>query len=557
MRTFNLVLIFTLFSALSLFSQVILLEAEDAELDQLTVSSSISGYSGSGYVGGFTNDEGAVTFRFQAVSGLFSLEIGFVTPHGTKGYELSVNSAQSTGQFVASDDFLAHDAGKFMLQNGTNTITIGKGWGWYYIDYIRLTPASVALPQKPEESLLNENATTSTKSLLTYLISIYGEKMLSGQQSMDDIEYVESITGKTPAIGVFDLIDYSPSRVEHGSNPTGSVESWIAWANANNTIISLSWHWNAPIDLIDEPGKEWWRGFYTYATTFDLGQALANKNGVRYQLLIRDMDVIAEELKKFQTQNIPVLWRPLHEVWGRWFWWGASGPEPFIELWKIMVDRFVNHHKLNNLIWVYTHRDIEWYPGDEYVDIVAMDIYTEQSSNMSGEWEATQKDFDGRKLVALSESGTLPEPDEVRAFGTWWAWFSLWSGDFIRDKDHGLLRSVYLDEDVITADELPDDLRNTNGDAEGHSGLGSKLQIFPNPSRGSLNIVVEADGTQEVLVQIYNVLGQSIWSQSVTAAEHVGAQKNLQAQNLPAGIYIVRAQVGNHKAVIQKLTVLP
>ena len=30
------------------------------------------------------------------------------------------------------------------------------------------------------------------------------------------------------------------------------------------------------------------------------------------------------ELKKLQASKIPVLWRPLHEAGGKWFWWGAK-----------------------------------------------------------------------------------------------------------------------------------------------------------------------------------------------------------------------------------------
>ena len=545
-----------LFITMPVLTQSIHIEAEDGELEQVTVSTNGSGFSGSGFVTGFTNDQGQVVFRFPAESGLYNLSIGFATPNGSKGYDLEVNGKKSTGQFPATQQFKTHDAGKFNLNSGTNTIRIGKGWGWYHLDFIRLEPATISLPQKPPHTLLDTKATGSTKALFAWLISLYGEKMLSGQQSMDDIEYIETLTGKSPAIGVFDLIDYSPSRVEHGADPTGSVETWINWARANNGIVSLSWHWNAPMDLIDLPGQEWWRGFYTNATTFDLEAALANKNGIRYQLLLRDMDLIAVQLKKFQTLDIPVLWRPLHEVWGRWFWWGAKGPEPFIELWRLMVDRFTSHHELHNLIWVYTHQDMEWYPGDDVVDVVSMDIYTEQSSTMSGEWESTQQDFDGQKLVALSESGTLPEPDEVRTFGTWWSWFSTWSGDFIRSADTGLVREVFLDEDVLTLDELPD-WRDFGQEAQ--NGIGadeSGIQIFPNPSRGTATLLLDLAETTDVTITIYNVLGKIVYSRFyplLTAESNLGS---LQAINLASGVYLIRAGIGT-RIVHKKFTVIP
>ena len=35
-------------------------------------------------------------------------------------------------------------------------------------------------------------------------------------------------------------------------------------------------------------------------------------------------------------------------------------------------------------------------------------------------------DFAGRKMVALSESGTLPDPAVSTDFGVWWSWVSVW-----------------------------------------------------------------------------------------------------------------------------------
>jgi hypothetical protein len=310
---------------------------------------------------------------------------------------------------------------------------------------------------RPPKTLTDPLATNQARSLMSFLVDQYGQKVLSGQQDLSEINYVLSVTGKQPAIGVFDLIEYSPSRIEHGSNPTGQVENWINWANTGGGIVAMSWHWNAPADLIDGEGTEWWRGFYTYATTFDIESVLADPEGERYQLLIRDLDAIAVQLAKFQTAGIPVLWRPLHEASGGWFWWGAHGPEPFIELWRLMYDRYVNVHGLHNLIWVYTIGDADWYPGDTYVDIVGMDIYpNDPDASLAGFWQDTQNLYEGIKLVALSESGIVPDPDKIREYDVWWSWFSVWSGSFIHDVDTAYLTSVYQDQDIITLDELID-----------------------------------------------------------------------------------------------------
>ena len=70
--------------------------------------------------------------------------------------------------------------------------------------------------------------------------------------------------------------------------------------------------------------------------------------------MIKDIDYTAGLLKKLQDNKVPVIWRPLHEAAGGWFWWGAQGAAPCKKLWQVMFDRMVNHHGLHNLIWVWT-----------------------------------------------------------------------------------------------------------------------------------------------------------------------------------------------------------
>jgi mannan endo-1,4-beta-mannosidase len=76
-----------------------------------------------------------------------------------------------------------------------------------------------------------------------------------------------------------------------------------------------------------------------------------------------------------------VLWRPFHEMNGGWFWWGAQEPESFIAVWRHMFDYFSTTKGLDNLIWVYgpNHgkRTAAYYAGDDYVDIVGLDAYTD------------------------------------------------------------------------------------------------------------------------------------------------------------------------------------
>ena len=76
-----------------------------------------------------------------------------------------------------------------------------------------------------------------------------------------------------------------------------------------------------------------------------------------------------------------VLWRPFHEMNGGWFWWGAKEPEQFIRVWRHMFDYFTKTKGLDNLLWVYSpnhgNKTADYYAGDQYVDIVGLDAYTD------------------------------------------------------------------------------------------------------------------------------------------------------------------------------------
>jgi mannan endo-1,4-beta-mannosidase len=347
------------------------------------------------------------------------------------------------------------------LSRGENRLVFyGKSAG-FELDYVDLKPAEVAPPAKPPNELSDLEATKQARALFTYLHQQYGNATLAAQQELEDIDYVRSVTGKEPAVGAFDLMEYSPSRRERGADPKQLIERTLGWASRGPAIVSLSWHWNAPTHLFDQAGgKEWWRGFYTAATAFDLSAALADTRSEEYRLLLRDLDAIAEELAKYQEAQLPVLWRPLHEAAGGWFWWGAHGAHTFVKLWRLMFDRYVNHHGLHHLIWVYATSDrhideTDWYPGDEYVDIVGVDVYTKPGSSTSAQWEGLQRLYGGRKLLAVTESGTPLDPHKARRYAARWSWFSIWSGRFVRKADQGLLKAMYLDADTLTRDELP------------------------------------------------------------------------------------------------------
>jgi mannan endo-1,4-beta-mannosidase len=462
-------------------------EAETGQLFSTVVANSVPGYSGTGYVTGFDTMPGGndyVQLQVDVPDGLYEMWVGYRSPFGQKGYNYRVDSVYGSGMFDQSSTFRADRAGVFNVTGGTNTLAIYQSWGFYDVDYFEFRPFTPPTILPVSSQLADPHAGQNAQQLMNYLSSIYGQKTLAGHQhdesknlAFPSPTYLNLSGGLRPALRSSDFMEYSPSRIAFGANPRNESEQSIAWAKQTGGAVSMTWHWNAPANLVNtqcgsncgENDYPWWRGFYTKGTTFDLPGALANPTGSDYQLLLRDIDAIGTQLKKFQDAGVPVIWRPLHEAQGGWFWWGAHGPDTFKQLWRLTYERLTNYHDLHNLIWEFTSSAAEgnhlaWYPGDDVVDMVGLDIYTDPTSNMSGPWYDVLAHYNGRKMIALSESGTLPNADAMDTYDIGWTYFSLWKDGYLDDFPAQDVQALLGDERVITLNELPTFAWKTPGD---------------------------------------------------------------------------------------------
>jgi mannan endo-1,4-beta-mannosidase len=418
------------------------------------VTTAIPGYTGTGYVTGIQDSTAMINWSFTADPGLYDLTIRYRSPFGQKGFNGEIDGHGFSGMFPSNGAFATFDAGLVQVVSGANTLQIGGGWAWYDIDNAVLTPASAPPPPSPVPATLSDpQATFAARMLMAQLVADYGKVTWAGHHDLSDNNYILSNSGQLPAIIEGDLIDYSPSRIQYGSNPGNYTETHIALDNSGY-VLGFCWHWNAPTNLLNTASEPWWSGFYTAATTFDVSAALADTNSVGYSLLLRDIDAIAVQLQKVSAAGIPVLWRPLHEASGGWFWWGAKGPGPFKALWRLMYNRLTVYHQIHNLIWVLTNEDPNWYPGDDVVDIVGVDSYPADTSDpLSSDWLALKSQFDGKKLVTLSEFGGVPDVERMHLFGVWFSYFSPWPG-FVESSPVSTLQRIYNSPQVITLNEL-------------------------------------------------------------------------------------------------------
>ena len=426
------------------------------------------------YVEGFQKAEtDSCTFTVSVdKEGFYDLVFKIASTGAEKTNPVYVDG-DGVGNIFVDVDYYVYDAiERVWLTPGEHKVSVGVSWGWIILDKLTVQ-TSAPLPAdlyEAEAKLINPNATEETKRLMSFLTDIYGEKILSGQYCDEgpygkEMQVVKKVTGKQPALLGMDLMDYTPVNAAHGSSQKVVINATNHWNNGG--IVALQWHWNTPEEYAT---KEWWGSFYTDSTKFNLKKAMNGQDTAGYDALMKDIEAIAQPLLELQEAGVPVLFRPLHEASGGWFWWGASGPEAYKELWILLYDRLTNEFGLNNLIWVWNGQHADWYPGDEYVDIVGEDIYPGEkvyTSQIAKYLEVAGYSTE-RKMVYLTECGCIFDPDLAVRDGAMWGMWATWQGEFVR-KTTGLgavlseqyteeymMKKAYDHEVVITLDEMPD-----------------------------------------------------------------------------------------------------
>ena len=178
----------------------IVCEAEDGIQSGTKVSDEGQGYSGIGFVTDFNSDKDYVEIECEVEkAGLYNIFIGYRSLHGDKTCSLGVNNQSSEDVVLKkTQEFTEHTAVKAMLKEGKNSIRIQSGWGWYDIDYLRITTAPSKSKSSVAKSLVNPDATKEAKALMSFLVDNYGKKIISGQQDFKYVEWIERNTGKKP-----------------------------------------------------------------------------------------------------------------------------------------------------------------------------------------------------------------------------------------------------------------------------------------------------------------------------------------------------------------------
>ncbi len=279
----------------------------------------------------------------------------------------------------------------------------------------------------PDADPVNPEASAEARALLRKICGISGRFILSGQQNFpEDLarcsERVQEITGRFPAIfgQDFGFMDFDGRRERMIAN--------IAEQHRSGAVVALTWHAPSPANLQAATYEE----SVTASLTDDEWAALLTSGSAIYDRWAAQVDEIAGHLQQLKAAQVPVLFRPYHEMNARWFWWnGRAGVRGSAALYRQLYHRFVDTHRLNNLLWVwnvnapsaYAGPIEKYYPGHDCVDVVTMDNYGAFRRSFYDRMLALA----GRKPIALAEVGALPEI-EVLAKQPRWAYFIIWRG---------------------------------------------------------------------------------------------------------------------------------
>lgn len=440
-----------------------LYEAENRQLGEgLSVSSERTNFSGQGYVTGFSG-EGSHTLAFNVdVPSNQHYDLTFcIASDEAAECTVFLNETEISRFETASDGAFTKITlyGVFLVK-GESEIEISTE-GDIALDYLKLSnnTSLSEISYDADGELSNANAAESAKELMSFLTENYGKYIITGQHVSDEtdreLDLVYRTTGKYPVIR-FSALENMGDSFDDSFKTIDAAADW----HRRGGIVGLMWHW-------ESPGKE--PSVYAEDTDFRLSDAVTDidiakltqeeirglygegKISEQCYGLILDIDNMAGQLLSLKNKGIPVLWRPLHEASGDWFWWGASGTDAYKWLWQLMYTRMTEYFELDNLIWVWNGQSADTLVDKNTFDIAAVDIYMGADKDYGSRYEqfaALQRVVGADKLIALSECSSIPAIDSAFRDNAVWSFFGLWYGDYLEsDEEEGAYSDTYMSKE--------------------------------------------------------------------------------------------------------------
>lgn len=290
-------------------------------------------------------------------------------------------------------------------------------------------------------TMTDPDADDSAKALYAYLQGLTeSDQVLFGHQNdvsrsvgtKDELGDVHDVTGSVSGIFGIDSLALFGSEAG-GTDAKSALENSINYskkAAENGAIVTLSAHMpNFTSAKIKDNGDGTYDFFdCNFNESKDLSGDSLKKilpGGEKNKVFTAYLDTIATYANKLQESNIPVIFRPLHENTGGWFWWGTGNTAESYKSLYAYTREYLESKGVHNMLYVYSPNGpmeteeeyMSRYPGDAYVDILAFDYYNDFNTYPA---EADTSFFDHLdqtcqvvssiakkhdKLAAISETG--------------------------------------------------------------------------------------------------------------------------------------------------------
>lgn len=277
-------------------------------------------------------------------------------------------------------------------------------------DFVEITEtpgagSPVDLSRMPSSVRVSDaNAADSAKALAAYLNTLMNsDQVLFGHQNdvsrsvnpQASLGDVYDVTGQVSGVFGIDSLAVTGSEAG-GSDAASALANSVAYsktAAANGAIVSLSMHMPNFSSSKIVKNSDGTYSFYgcDFSESKDLSNDIVKQilpGGEYNEVFTAYLDVIADYASQLQAAGIPIMIRPFHENTGSWFWWGSMNTaETYKSLYRYTKD-YMEQSGVHNLLWVYSPNGpvtseaayVSYYPGDEYVDILAFDYYNDYNS---------------------------------------------------------------------------------------------------------------------------------------------------------------------------------
>jgi len=278
----------------------------------------------------------------------------------------------------------------------------------------------------PSLMLSDPQASDLAQGLFTKLHEISAEHVLLGHQ--DALAYgmgwkggefrsdINDALGDHPAVYGWDL-GHLGDAFNIDTVDFAHMQAWAVAAHERGGINTYSWHM---------------RNYAMGGSSWDTDSCVAAclPGGEVHELYLEKLDLAADFFSGLKTDKgelIPVIFRPFHEMTGGWFWWGKGNcsREDYLDLFRFTIDYLRKEKGMHQMLVAYStdkflqvDQYLEFYPGDDYVDVLAFDDYHYiRTKETSAQTLAMLECIDSLaqekgKLTAISETGmeTLPDP---------------------------------------------------------------------------------------------------------------------------------------------------